>query len=67
MSDNNRTPPVYLSTAELAELLKMSTRGLEKMRCTGRGPRYVRLGEGGKAKVLYDLADVKVWLEKHKR
>lgn len=67
MSDSDRKLPVYLSTAELAEMLKMSTRGLEKMRCTGRGPRFVRLGNGGKAKVLYDLADVKDWLEKQKR
>lgn len=67
MRDNNRKLPVYLSTTELAEMLQMSTRGLEKMRCTGRGPRYVRLGDGGKAKVLYELADVQVWLEKYKR
>ena len=58
-----RELPIFLSTTELAEMLRISARGLEKMRLENRGPRFVRLGKGGKAKVIYNLADVEAWIE----
>lgn len=59
--------PVFLSSAELADMLQMSPRTLEGMRMDGRGPKYVRLGKGGKAKVLYLLSDVQDWINAHRR
>lgn len=57
--------PVYLTTIEVAQMLKMSPRSIEKIRLEGRGPRYFRLGPGGKSKVLYLLDDVLKWVESH--
>ncbi len=59
--------PVFLSSTELADMLQMSPRTLEGMRLDGRGPKYVRLGKGGKAKVLYLLSDVEDWINAHRR
>lgn len=57
--------PVFLTTVDLAKMLRMSPRSIEKMRLENRGPRYHRLGESGKAKVIYRLSDVEEWLERH--
>jgi excisionase family DNA binding protein len=37
--------PAYLTTAEAAERLGVSKKGLEAMRSKGRGPRWVRVGK----------------------
>lgn len=67
MPEGERKLPVFLTTIELADMLKMSPRSLEGMRLDGRGPRYYRLGEGGKAKVVYRFSDVEEWLAKHRK
>ena len=36
---------------------------LNKYRGTGYGPRYLKIGR----RVLYDTADLDVWLDQHKR
>lgn len=66
-NDDGDKYPVFLSCIELAEMLKMSPRSLEKMRLENRGPSYFRLGQSGKAKVLYNLQDVLEWLKSHKK
>lgn len=38
--------PEYLTTAQAAALLGVSTKGLEAMRARGAGPRFVRIGKG---------------------
>jgi len=63
MADNDRPLPVFLTAAEVAKMLRMSDRTLEGMRCDGRGPPYLRLGDGGRAKVIYRLSDVENWLQ----
>ncbi len=63
----DRNVPVFMTAVELAQMLKMSPRSLEKMRLEKRGPKYFRLGGGGKAKVLYKLDDVMVWLSTHQK
>lgn len=47
-----------LTQAEAAELLCLSERTLERLRVTGTGPRFVRLGRS----VRYRLADVEAWV-----
>lgn len=38
-------PLAYLTTAEAADVLGVSTRTLEALRADGKGPRYVRIGK----------------------
>ena len=45
-----------LSTSAAAECLGLSPSFLNKLRCTGGGPRYVKLGR----RVLYPKADLRV-------
>ncbi|WP_072374971.1 helix-turn-helix domain-containing protein [Hyphomicrobium sp. NDB2Meth4] len=66
MDEGEKNYPVFLSTAEVAEMLKYKPRSLEKMRLEGRGPPYLRFGSGGKAKVIYKLEDVLAWAEQFK-
>ena len=67
MTDKDRPLPRFLTAVEVADMLRMSERTLEGMRLAGRGPAYIRLGQGGRAKVIYNLRDVEVWLEKYRR
>ena len=48
-----------LSSADVAELLDVSTRTLEFWRYVGKGPAYVRVGR----RVRYRPADVEAYLE----
>ena len=48
-----------LTTAEAAEIVRLSQPHLEKMRVYGRGPRFVRLGRA----IRYRRADLMVWVE----
>ncbi|MEO1282849.1 MAG: helix-turn-helix domain-containing protein [Pseudomonadota bacterium] len=57
----NITP--YLTSNEAAEVLKISTRTLERMRVEGSGPRFMKAGPGRRSRVLYQLADITSWLE----
>lgn len=56
--------PVFLTCIEVADMLRLSPKTLEKMRLEKRGPKYFRLGNAGRAKVIYRLADVEEWLTK---
>lgn len=49
-----------LNQEKLAALLanEVSTATLEKWRCTGQGPRFIRVGR----KVLYRRTDIEAWL-----
>ena len=62
--EKGRSYPVLLTPAEVADLLRTTPRTLENMRLTNRGPRYIRLGAEGVAKVVYDLRDVEAWLSR---
>ncbi|MGH1351330.1 MAG: helix-turn-helix domain-containing protein [Methyloligellaceae bacterium] len=54
---------LYLTSAEAAELLKLSTRTLERMRVTGEGPPFMKAGAGKRSRVLYRQSDISKWLE----
>jgi excisionase family DNA binding protein len=48
-----------LSEAEVAVLLRLSKRTLERFRAAGRGPAYMRLGK----RVAYRKRDLEAWLD----
>ena len=56
---------VFLTTIEVAEILRISRRTLESMRVEGTGPRYIKVGPGKRARVLYREADVLAWLSRY--
>ena len=47
-----------LTEPEAADLTRLSARTLERMRSTGTGPQYVKLGR----RVLYRKADLQAWI-----
>jgi Helix-turn-helix domain len=49
----------FLSTAQLAEELRVDPRTTRRWRATGEGPPYIRVGRRA---VLYDRRDVERWL-----
>lgn len=56
--------PALLTTEEAAELLRMSPRTLARFRCEGKGPMFLKPGNGRRAKVLYDHRDLEKWVNK---
>ncbi|GFE94725.1 helix-turn-helix domain-containing protein [Acetobacter persici] len=52
----------YLRGGEAAELIGVSIRTLEKYRCTGGGPPFLKVG----FRVLYLREDVEAWLQRHR-
>lgn len=57
--------PVYLTSQEASDLVRISIRTLEKMRVEGTGPRYLKAGGGKRSRVLYLEQDIAAWLEEH--
>jgi predicted DNA-binding transcriptional regulator AlpA len=53
-------PHRYLKTFEAARLLGLSERTLEKHRCKGTGPSFIKLG----GRVVYKLDELNAWAEK---
>lgn len=53
----------YLTTVEAADFVRLSPRTLERLRVQGTGPRFIKAGQGKRAKVLYRLEDLKEWLD----
>jgi hypothetical protein len=47
-----------LTQRELAALLRISCRSLERLRCVGGGPKFVRL----RGSVRYRIEDVEAWV-----
>lgn len=52
----------FMTTAEVAQLVRMSERTLEGMRLRKEGPAYLKLGVGRRAKVVYSRKAVDAWL-----
>jgi hypothetical protein len=50
-------------TKEAAQILSLSRRTLEKHRCYGTGPRYLKLG----GRVVYTLGDLHSWASRGSR
>ena len=53
---------LFLTTIEVAGMLRISRRTLERMRVEGTGPRYFKVGPGKRSRVLYRQQDVETWL-----
>jgi predicted DNA-binding transcriptional regulator AlpA len=47
-----------LTAAEAAQSLRLSERSLERLRCSGFGPKFVKL----KHRVLYQQSDLEEWI-----
>ena len=54
---------IFLDQRQLAELLGLSQRTVERMRCLGTGPPYSKFGR----RVRYLTADVMAWADAQKR
>jgi hypothetical protein len=52
----------YLTTAEAAEICRLSVRTLERHRVSGGGPLYTKCGPGKRARVVYRRSDIDAWL-----
>jgi excisionase family DNA binding protein len=57
------TIPVVLPASEAARALSLSQSTLAKLRLSGKGPAYCKLGR----RVVYRRADLEAWLEKNRR
>jgi excisionase family DNA binding protein len=56
-------PDRLLSVQEAARFLGLSVSTLNKLRLTGGGPRFAKLGR----RCLYDITDLKKWASERKR
>jgi Helix-turn-helix domain len=56
-------PPVLLTVSEVAALLRCSISSLNKWRCLGGGPTFVKVG----ARVRYRLPDIAAWITQERR
>lgn len=52
-----------LSTYEAAKYLGLGKSTLDKLRLSGDGPVFIKVGR----RVIYDPADLDVWSKRHKR
>ena len=50
-----------LSVEEASSYTGLSCSTLNKLRCSGGGPRFAKVGR----RVIYNVADIDVWLAKH--
>ena len=55
---NNMTNSIYLTQTEVAKILRLSPRTLERHRLTGTGPMFMKAGN----RVLYAEDHIKSWL-----
>ena len=51
----------FVIQTEAAEILRVSPRTLERLRVTGEGPRFVKIGR----RVLYRASDLEAWADTH--
>jgi hypothetical protein len=51
----------FFTTEELAERWRIKPTTLGVWRKIGKGPEFVLLGDGPKARALYRVADVEAW------
>lgn len=56
---------MMLTTEQLAARWSMSPHTLENWRSQGRGPKYIKLGDGKSCNVVYRLRDVEKWEKSH--
>lgn len=54
-----------LTTKELAPLIGVKPDTLDRMRSAGRGPSYLKYGDGARPRIRYQPAKVRAWLADH--
>jgi excisionase family DNA binding protein len=54
---------LLLRSEEAAEYLRLAPQTLNRMRCEGSSPPYIKLGR----RVLYDRAELDAWIDKSRR
>jgi len=59
---NDLALPELLTTAEAADFLRLSRPTMERLRLSGDGPVFIKLGPGTRARVVYRRADLDAWL-----
>jgi predicted DNA-binding transcriptional regulator AlpA len=59
----SRMPEGLFNVAETAEFLRVSQVFLHKLRLSGKGPRFVKMG----ARVCYDRGDLAEWIDRQKQ
>jgi predicted DNA-binding transcriptional regulator AlpA len=64
MPDLQLDPHAKLNVREAAVYLRVSKSFLDKLRVTGGGPPYIKVGA---KRVVYDPADLATWLADRKR
>lgn len=67
MTHGTKSQREFLTTKEVAALLRLSPRTLEGMRRNGKGPVFTRMGEDQNSKVAYRRSDLKRWLADNSR
>ncbi len=63
LSDADR----YVETPKAAKITKYTQGTLNKLRVTGGGPPFIRLGGKKRGKVIYDTLDLHAWMQSRKR
>lgn len=61
-ANTEKNPDRYLTTVEAADFVRLSPRTLERLRVQGTGPKFIKVGPGKRAKVLYRAEDLQEWL-----
>jgi hypothetical protein len=56
-----------LTTAEAARFLRLSVPTMERLRVTGDGPVFIKLGSGKRCRVVYRRRDLDAWLDAQRR
>ena len=55
----------HVSSPKAAAIISVKPAVLRKWRMEGKGPRYIRLGKGKKARVIYSVDEINRWLAEH--
>lgn len=56
-----------LTTSEAARFLRLSVPTMERLRVTGSGPIFIKLGPGKRCRVVYRRADLDAWINAQRR
>jgi len=56
-----------LTTAEAARVLRLSVPTMERLRVTGDGPVFIKLGSGKRCRVVYRRRDLDAWINGQRR
>ena len=54
---------ILMTTIDAAAYLGLSPKTLERFRCEGNGPVFVKAGPGKRARVRYRQRDLDAWLD----